>query len=82
MCSLAAAATAAVANQIDYTDAADDDHTMMPPLQTQSANVPPMSPTGGEPQPGLIMPRKLANPVLESADRKSLHRELLFNQKM
>lgn len=31
---------------------------------------------------GLILPRKLPNPCAESAERKSLHRELLFNQKM
>ncbi|XP_037924964.1 uncharacterized protein LOC119660467 isoform X2 [Hermetia illucens] len=31
---------------------------------------------------GLILPRKLANPYLESRDRRDLHRELLFNQKI
>uniref|UniRef100_A0A1E1WZK1 Uncharacterized protein n=1 Tax=Amblyomma aureolatum TaxID=187763 RepID=A0A1E1WZK1_9ACAR len=31
---------------------------------------------------GLIVPRKLPNPCAESAERKSLHRELLFNQKI
>ncbi|XP_071546875.1 uncharacterized protein [Panulirus ornatus] len=31
---------------------------------------------------GLIMPKKLVNPCLESADKKNLHRELMFNQKM
>ncbi|KAH7947773.1 hypothetical protein HPB52_015748 [Rhipicephalus sanguineus] len=31
---------------------------------------------------GLIVPRKLPNPCADSAERKSLHRELLFNQKM
>lgn len=31
---------------------------------------------------GLILPKKLVNPCLESSDRQSLHRELLFNQKM
>lgn len=31
---------------------------------------------------GLIVPRKPVNPCLESAERKSLHRELLFNQKI
>jgi len=31
---------------------------------------------------GLILPRKLPNPVLENADRQNLHRELLFNQKI
>lgn len=31
---------------------------------------------------GLIVPKKLANPVLESIDRQNLHREMMFNQKM
>lgn len=31
---------------------------------------------------GLILPKKLINPCLESSDRQNLHRELLFNQKM
>lgn len=31
---------------------------------------------------GLILPRKLHNPCLESKDRKDLHRELMLNQKM
>jgi len=31
---------------------------------------------------GLIMPKKLINPCLESSDRQNLHRELLFNQKI
>ncbi|XP_022902442.1 protein FAM107B isoform X3 [Onthophagus taurus] len=31
---------------------------------------------------GLIMPRKLHNPVLDNAERQNLHRELLFNQKI
>lgn len=31
---------------------------------------------------GLILPKKLLNPCLESTDRQNLHRELLFNQKM
>lgn len=40
---------------------------------------PPLPPYNPE---GLIMPRKPANPVLESSDHKNLHRELLFNQKI
>ncbi|KAK3854618.1 hypothetical protein Pcinc_024162 [Petrolisthes cinctipes] len=32
-------------------------------------------------QNGLIVPKKLVNPCLESSDKKNLHRELLFNQK-
>lgn len=31
---------------------------------------------------GLIVPKKLVNPCLQSTDRQNLHRELLFNQKM
>ncbi|KAK4311815.1 hypothetical protein Pmani_016720 [Petrolisthes manimaculis] len=30
---------------------------------------------------GLIIPKKLVNPCMESSDKKNLHRELLFNQK-
>ncbi|KAF4516801.1 hypothetical protein B566_EDAN004640 [Ephemera danica] len=31
---------------------------------------------------GLILPRKPHNPCIESGDHKSLHREILFNQKV
>ena len=31
---------------------------------------------------GLVVPKKLPNPVLESKERQDLHRELLMNQKM
>uniref|UniRef100_A0A1B0FMC6 Uncharacterized protein n=1 Tax=Glossina morsitans morsitans TaxID=37546 RepID=A0A1B0FMC6_GLOMM len=31
---------------------------------------------------GLILPKKLINPCLESTDRKQLHRELKFTTKM
>ncbi|XP_055622910.1 protein FAM107B isoform X2 [Toxorhynchites rutilus septentrionalis] len=31
---------------------------------------------------GLIVPKKITNPCLESMDRQNLHRELMFNQKM
>lgn len=34
------------------------------------------------PGEGLIMPRKLQNPCVDSKDHQNLHRELLFNQKM
>lgn len=30
---------------------------------------------------GLIMPKKLANPNLDSSSKKNLHKELMFNQK-
>ncbi|XP_013780418.1 protein FAM107A-like [Limulus polyphemus] len=31
---------------------------------------------------GLVIPRKLPNPCQESAERKNVHRELLFNNKI
>lgn len=31
---------------------------------------------------GLILPKKIMNPCLESSDRKNLHRELMFNNKI
>lgn len=31
---------------------------------------------------GLILPKKLINPCLQSKDRQNLHRELMFNQKV
>lgn len=31
---------------------------------------------------GLILPRKVFNPCLDSKDRQDLHKELLFNQRM
>lgn len=31
---------------------------------------------------GLVIPRKPVNPCLESTDRKSLHKEMLWNQKV
>lgn len=40
---------------------------------------PPLPPHNPE---SLIVPRKPQNPCLESSDRKNLHRELLFNQKI
>lgn len=48
------------------------DEKMMPPLQ---------SPTGSTDNQGLIVPKKLINPCLESMDRQNLHRELMFNNK-
>lgn len=46
---------------------------MMPPMQQSQPD------TDSQ---GLIVPKKLANPCLESSDRKNLHRELMFNQKV
>ncbi|XP_050712325.1 uncharacterized protein LOC126996144 isoform X6 [Eriocheir sinensis] len=37
--------------------------------------------TGRLDEKGLIMPKKLVNPNMESTEKKSLHRELLYNQK-
>ena len=31
---------------------------------------------------GLILPRKVFNPCLDSKDRQDLHKELLFNKRM
>lgn len=52
-----------------------ENHTdnMMPPMQHSQPD------TDSQ---GLIVPKKLANPCLESSDRKNLHRELMFNQKV
>ncbi|XP_055683994.1 protein FAM107B [Lutzomyia longipalpis] len=47
---------------------------MMPPLHSPSGVI-----TDSQ---GLIVPKKLTNPCLESSDRQNLHRELLFNQKI
>jgi len=48
-------------------------HNNAPPI------APPLPPHNPE---GLILPRKLQNPCIESTDHKNLHKELLFNQKM
>lgn len=37
--------------------------------------------TGRLDEKGLIMPKKLVNPNMESTEKKSLHRELMYNQK-
>ncbi|XP_055592013.1 uncharacterized protein LOC129743831 [Uranotaenia lowii] len=52
----------------------DPTSRMMPPINGTSAN--------GSDSQGLIMPKKLVNPCVESMDRQNLHRELMFNQKM
>jgi Protein of unknown function (DUF1151) len=53
----------------------DYEGEMMPPLP---------SPTPGvmTDAQGLIIPKKLTNPCLIDPERQSLHRELMFNQKM
>ncbi|XP_077284999.1 protein FAM107B [Arctopsyche grandis] len=40
------------------------------------------SPGGAGDGGGLIAPRRLINPCLESSPRQDLHRELMFNQKI
>lgn len=55
-------------------ESGEDSADMMPPLY---------SPQGvSTDSQGLIVPKKIGNPCLESSDRQNLHRELLFNQKM
>ncbi|CAG9862954.1 unnamed protein product [Phyllotreta striolata] len=56
----------------------DKTSTMIPENLDDSDN--PKAPLFDE--DGLIIPRKLPNPVKENADRQNLHRELLFNQKI
>ncbi|XP_062121197.1 protein FAM107B isoform X1 [Drosophila sulfurigaster albostrigata] len=44
---------------------------------------PPATPTGVQTDSdGLILPKKLINPCMESTDRKELHRELKFNARI
>ncbi|XP_030383486.1 protein FAM107B isoform X2 [Scaptodrosophila lebanonensis] len=44
---------------------------------------PPPTPTGVQTDAeGLILPKKLINPCLENTDRKELHRELKFNNRI
>lgn len=51
----------------------------MPPV----LGVPPPPPPAPHIGPdGFILPRKLLNPCLQSANHQDLHRELRFNQKM
>ncbi|KFB34924.1 AGAP000675-PC-like protein [Anopheles sinensis] len=55
-------------------EGSDADAGMMPPINS--------NPNAMTDAQGLILPKKLVNPVLESMDRQNLHRELMFNQKM
>ena len=48
---------------------------------TASSGLRPTSPGVLFSEEGLILPKKLVNPCLESKERQDLHRELLFNQK-
>lgn len=54
---------------------------MMPPINRESQGGHGHGAMGAE-QQGLIVPKKLANPCVDSMDRQNLHRELMFNQKM
>lgn len=55
-------------------EGSDADVGMMPPINS--------NPNAMTDAQGLILPKKLVNPVLESMDRQNLHRELMFNQKI
>ncbi|KAK7082049.1 hypothetical protein SK128_020180 [Halocaridina rubra] len=59
-------------NKVNATS--DDDKEQQKPPQNSS--------DGRLDDKGLIMPKKLINPNLESSEKKNLHRELMFNQKM
>ncbi|XP_043240342.1 actin-associated protein FAM107A-like isoform X2 [Amphibalanus amphitrite] len=59
-----------VAPEPDYSDSEEENHQAR-----ANCRLPCTTPEG------LIVPRKLANPCLESADRRQLHRELKFNAK-
>ncbi|XP_013772038.2 protein FAM107B-like [Limulus polyphemus] len=62
----------------DYSDTEEDkDQKICQPLSRRRSN----SSTQYNKE-GLVLPRKLCNPCLESSERKSLHRELLFNQRI
>lgn len=58
---------------VDYIDG--EEYNMMTSLQSQPSGIM----TDAQ---GLIVPKKLVNPCLESHSHQSLHRELMFNQKM
>lgn len=70
----------------DYSDSEDEREFRRRPVRMPGMAA--AGPTHNEAQlahsneDGLIVPRKLPNPCAESAERKSLHRELLFNQKI
>lgn len=54
---------------------------MMPPINRNDATTQQGGHTMTDSQ-GLIVPKKLINPCVDSMDRQNLHRELMFNQKM
>lgn len=53
----------------------------MPPINRNDATTQQGSHNMTDSQ-GLIVPKKLINPCVDSMDRQNLHRELMFNQKM
>uniref|UniRef100_T1IUW6 SH3 domain-containing protein n=1 Tax=Strigamia maritima TaxID=126957 RepID=T1IUW6_STRMM len=58
----------------DYSDSDDDSRR---PKGNMKATL-----NGHLTDDGLIVPKKLSNPCVESKDRQNLHKELLFNQKI
>ncbi|XP_013777354.2 uncharacterized protein LOC106462028 [Limulus polyphemus] len=62
----------------DYSDSEEDKDRKIRQPRSRSRS------TGGIQynNEGLILPKKPANPCLESSERQSLHRELLFNQRI
>lgn len=65
-------------SEVEEVDNREDD-AMIPETQ-RGVPLPPPPPLIN--QDGLIIPRKLHNPVLHNGERQNLHREMLFNHKM
>ncbi|CAN7984958.1 unnamed protein product, partial [Ixodes hexagonus] len=72
----------------DYSDSEEEQdphrrrHIRMPGMATSSLQSAENVARGQMGEDGLIAPRKPPNPCAESAERKNLHKELLFNQKI
>jgi hypothetical protein len=60
----------------DYSDDEEDDGGCAVTVRTRTPS------NGYVSEDGLIVPRKLSNPNVDSKGKQQLHRELLFNQKM
>ncbi|KAM7352332.1 protein FAM107B isoform 2-T2 [Cochliomyia hominivorax] len=68
-------------NKIDLEELEEGSKTK--PTTMMMPTPPPPPPSGVQTDAnGLILPKKLINPCLQSSDRKQLHRELKFNTKM
>ncbi|XP_065155803.1 uncharacterized protein [Atheta coriaria] len=65
-------------SEVEEVDNREDD-AMIPETQ-RGVPLPPPPPLIN--QDGLIIPRKLHNPVLHNGERQNLHREMLFNHKI